>query len=345
MKVYKYYYNLLSAERQSVYKALYNGLRAHSRYIDIGAVDIDAVDIGQVMQCVSLDNPLFFYVDFLKITVREFSAAPNFGGMRAHAGSKYQLIPKYTYSRAEVTKLNADMEVALNKIVAAINGSRDYIKALRAHDILARAVKYDTVALTNNLANYKRTNTVVGALLDKKAVCEGIAKAYKLVLDALDIPCVVVTGATSDENLFGNAEHGWNVVYADNAYFHVDLTGDVCGTTRGNICRAYFGLSDRQISVDHRPSADAPKCTTEGCDFYTKAGLVAQSQADVKRIVQEAVARNDRKATMRMPNNCFADNNQLLEFVQKILAQSVKGVCRVECSVNQKFGVYTFSWK
>lgn len=180
MKVYKYYYNLLSAERQSVYKALYNGLRAHSRYIDIGAVDIDAVDIGQVMQYVSLDNPLFFYVDFRKITVREFSAAPNFGGMRAHVGSKYQLIPKYTYSRAEVTKLNADMEVALNKIVAAIKGGRDYIKALRAHDILSRAVKYDTVALTNNLANYKRTNTVVGALLDKKAVARVLPRRTNL---------------------------------------------------------------------------------------------------------------------------------------------------------------------
>lgn len=44
---------------------------------------------------------------------------------------------------------------------------------------------------------------IVGVLFYKTAVCEGIAKTFKFLLNALDIKCIVVKGKATDD-LSGN---------------------------------------------------------------------------------------------------------------------------------------------
>ena len=52
--------------------------------------------------------------------------------------------------------------------------------------------------------------SVVGALLRDRCVCEGFAKAYKLLCDRLGIASIVVVGEALHEN--GQREpHSWNI--------------------------------------------------------------------------------------------------------------------------------------
>ena len=53
-------------------------------------------------------------------------------------------------------------------------------------------------------------------MINGQSVCEGYAKAYKLMLNAMDIPCDMVVNAT----------HGWNEVFYDNKWYMVDVTND-----------------------------------------------------------------------------------------------------------------------
>lgn len=115
----------------------------------------------------------------------------------------------------------------------------DYQKALVAHDWLARRCEYD-------IENYN-ANTMpqtdfqaYGALVTGKAVCEGYAKAYKKIMDALGIECIIVANNT----------HGWNMVKIDGKYYHVDVTSDdPVYDSIGRVRHTHFLVSDAQLEA------------------------------------------------------------------------------------------------
>ena len=84
-------------------------------------------------------------------------------------------------------------------------------------------------------------HTAYGALVNKEAVCEGYAKAYKLLMDAMGIPCDVVI----------NEEHAWNVVCLEGKWYLVDVTND---DTSGNGMN-FFLLGMDALTVDEQLNA------------------------------------------------------------------------------------------
>lgn len=84
------------------------------------------------------------------------------------------------------------------------------------HDHLCNTVVYTDAAYAHN---------VYGALVAREAVCEGYAKALKLLCDRYGIPCMVITGnaVTSD----GAGPHAWNAVrMEDGSWYGIDVTWD-----------------------------------------------------------------------------------------------------------------------
>ncbi len=68
------------------------------------------------------------------------------------------------------------------------------------HDSVVKSVAYDYDSLQKN--DCYNAHSIVGAFLDKKAVCEGIAKAFKLLCNEYSMKCIVVLGkADPRENL------------------------------------------------------------------------------------------------------------------------------------------------
>lgn len=71
----------------------------------------------------------------------------------------------------------------------------DYEKELRVHDWICRNIEYDYEGSDKNkLSRVIASHNILGVFAHHKAQCEGIAKAVKVLLNAVDVKCIVATG-------------------------------------------------------------------------------------------------------------------------------------------------------
>ncbi len=93
-----------------------------------------------------------------------------------------------------------------------------YLKVKAAHDLIANQARYLHVppcTLSENLSHCAYSALIAGDMYEP--VCDGYSKAFKMVLDELGIPCVLVSSET----------HMWNNVKMDDGrWYNVDLTWD-----------------------------------------------------------------------------------------------------------------------
>ena len=110
-----------------------------------------------------------------------------------------------------------------------------YEQLCYVHDWLTANNEYNSVAAATGSAYDYLPWTPLSALTDGlQPVCEGYAKAFKMVCDELGIPCVTVDGVAS------GGGHEWNQVLLNGQWYGVDVTFDdptVSGIT-GN-CSGY----------------------------------------------------------------------------------------------------------
>lgn len=132
---------------------------------------------------------------------------------------KHSVYAVYYYSYEDSAR-NAKVNSVVEQAVAGFSGN-DYDKILSAYDYIC-----DNTIYYDNADSYE-PHSAYGALVSGKAVCEGYAKAYKLLLDKMGIANYIVINST----------HAWNVVSCDGSWYFVDVTnGDFNG------CYAYFML-------------------------------------------------------------------------------------------------------
>lgn len=116
------------------------------------------------------------------------------------------------------------------RILYSINSDGDDTveKLSKIHDYIALNVIYDSELLQlsedpqysySYLSGFRGFN-LEGALLDGKAVCDGITKAFMLLARMEGIECIRVTGKNADVG------HAWNKVKIENTWYNIDVTGD-----------------------------------------------------------------------------------------------------------------------
>ena len=119
------------------------------------------------------------------------------------------------------------------RILYSINSDGDDTveKLSKIHDYIALNVIYDSALLQlsdsedpkypySYLSGFRGFN-LEGALLDGKAVCDGITKAFMLLARMEGIECIRVTGKNAE-----NVGHAWNKVKIENTWYNIDVTGD-----------------------------------------------------------------------------------------------------------------------
>ena len=115
-------------------------------------------------------------------------------------------------------------------------------------------------------------------------VCEGIAKAVKVLLDALGVWCVIAICGNNPEKGI-KYRHTWNIVKIGGTYYHLDATFDnTLGKDRetSEIRYDYFNLDDSQIFRDHEPLiAPAPHCGDHEHFYYKEKKLSFTKKEDV----------------------------------------------------------------
>lgn len=280
MRNERYYYSILSTEEKAAYRMLYNGIQMRALNIVV-PVNLTPVQVQEVYLKVLFDNPLFFYIN--QRVVR----------MTGKAGY-YVLLPEYLYTNHEIEKLNGDIRRILEKIDAKARTMRSNEFRLEKylHDSIVKSVAYDYDSLQKT--DCFNAHSIVGAFLDKKAVCEGIAKAFKLLCNAYSMKCIVVLGKADPAGIFdGDSYHAWNLVKACNGSYHVDVTWDnMFEREIEHISYDYFNVTTEDILKDHRPMGRLPVCRDVGLNyFHCTKSFVGTYEELVSLIVQRMGAR------------------------------------------------------
>ena len=128
------------------------------------------------------------------------------------------------------------------------------------HDYLLNQCQYDYDALDSNgklnpeYENYSVIGTAYGALVNKKAVCSGYARAYQFLLNRLGVDCVCITGQGNavDRDIalrYKQSDHMWNCVKKGPSWYMTDVTwDDVDDPTRQY---DYYNLTSEEMYKDH----------------------------------------------------------------------------------------------
>lgn len=121
----------------------------------------------------------------------------------------------------------AERDKNVQTILAAVSTGNvvDQIKTL--NDWLTKHNEYNT-NLSDAQNNYPAAWECISALAGKGGtegpVCEGYARAFKVLCDKLQIPCVLVDGHAKADPYSDGEAHMWNFVQVDGAWYAVDVT-------------------------------------------------------------------------------------------------------------------------
>lgn len=154
------------------------------------------------------------------------------------------------WNTVETDKMRSDAaavaESAVKSVIRPEMSVREKYRAL--HDWLAGHCSYaQNAAYDGQLA--------WNALVDRRSVCNGYAKAFMLLCETAGLPCLVVMGEADNGNN-GYVPHAWNMVAADSQWLFIDVTwDDPISKSADNLRDTYFLLTYEQMAVDHKAEA------------------------------------------------------------------------------------------
>jgi hypothetical protein len=305
----KYYYSRLDNATKRIYSSILSAFETRNPNPSFMVNPLRyKVDIPEILNYISSDNPGLFYVDFSKIFI---NTSLTWVSLRAN----------FLYSNQQIDATEKRLEAVIAKIFASRGGgfaSMDaYNRELTLHDSLVRNISYSNTGINHE------TTSIVGALLSRSAVCEGYAKAFKLLCDRADLPCIVVSGKGIP---IGEPEepHAWNIVKVDGVCAHVDVTWD--STTRGNsdTCYDHFNLTDDDTAKDHTWNRSLlPACTSDVNNYYVRKGQCVGNRTDFKNYVAEQAKRGEKAITFRLTGK-EKTMDQVMDAVQETLQRVLK---------------------
>lgn len=267
-----YYYSQLTAEAKRFYNAI--GDMAEQGLLKQGNAEYDLVENGTLTQeqlssyarqadvmvafgagrdAYYLDHPELFYIDFSYLSV---SVGTKNGAYVATLGTgraeTYYIGNGFT-SVSETEEAIAAVNERVSQYVAVANNAgtaAEKVKAVNAR--LIENVTYSFCSSADaNGTTYEdgaaHIRNVYGALVNGKCVCEGYARAFKLIMDELGIPCLLVQGYAQGTG-GGFEPHMWNYVNLDGSWYGVDVTWN---DTDGKNGEVYLLRGYELMNADH----------------------------------------------------------------------------------------------
>lgn len=272
-----YYYHRLSLEGQEVYKRTYAAIMARADSIDISDVNMFPDEYMNIFQAIIFDNPMFYFIDYRNI---------NF---ITDSNKVISVQLRYVYSENQCKELDAIINRNTNSIIerAQIKEKSEADKIHAIHDILAQNVIYDHDSFLNQGSNedIHLAHTLLGVILKRKAVCDGVSKAFKYLLNYIDIRSIVVQGALVENNNISNRKHAWNIVKINNASYHIDVTNDIRESQNYFVCQDYYCLNDELISRDHTDFNGVPECKGVSENYFEANRCAVKNRALIEKII------------------------------------------------------------
>ena len=201
---------------------------------------ISVKDLDRVYQGFLYDHPAYFWLG------RSYSYRVNGSDRDGETADAVLLVPEVD-SKKELEERRKIFESSAEKILTAVQKSEsEKVRAQQIYDLLADGTEYvEEAAYDEGLLT---EHTAYGAIVERRAVCDGFALAYKYLLDQCGIRNTLIPGESE------GAPHVWNTVYWDESWHEADLTWDASSAAHDK--RQYFDLTTEEMEKDHSRETD-----------------------------------------------------------------------------------------
>lgn len=299
-KMEAYYYNQLNKIQQSTYHAMKSGLQSLAASFPVPK--LSERELADIYFMIRMDCPEIFYS--VKYKYRYYQDS-----------STVEMIPEYLFDRSKIKDHQKAMKARVEKLARPAMKYTDLEKEKYIHDFICQNVRYDKL-------KKPYSHEIIGPLGQGVSVCEGIAKAVKILCDALGIWCII---ALSDANPEKNIKyrHTWNILRINGQYYHLDATFDNTLGNSSEIRYDYFNLNDKQLFRDHEPVIwKVPACEDGDHFYYKEKKLSFTKTEDVRKRSAQAVKKG--KTLIFHWRGGYLTREVLMELLQIIEEEAAK---------------------
>ncbi|MBO4816623.1 MAG: hypothetical protein J5507_07070 [Clostridia bacterium] len=263
---FHFFYNQLNNNQ----KIIYDGLMNNKKYLKQGnyvinykdaftntllqenGADILGDDYQSAIEAFTHDNVDIFYLDVNKMYLNIETSTKFFKttyNVYISAASSSNYLSDEFQTADKIEKAILEIEKEKDKIIKHLNGT-EHQNILFIHDYLVNNIEYDST--------YKSTGSynIYGALIEKRCVCEGYAKAFKYLTNCAGYNCELMQGVATNSS--GESEnHAWNCIKLNGIWYQVDTTWDDPiiiggnGRTNNDIKYRYFLKGSNTFNRDH----------------------------------------------------------------------------------------------
>lgn len=187
----------------------------------------------------------------------------------------------------------------------------DYEKEKQIHDYIVSNVAYGYPG--DKQESDGDAYNAYGALVLKKAVCNGYAEAMKLLCDLSGVTCKMISGTADGEN------HAWNLIKLDKEWYHVDPTwDDPEPDDASRIMYTYFNVNDAQMRTDHNWNTTLyQKAEGKEYNYYRKKDLLCENYKSFRSKCEDILEEGSPKSLQFMvkdyDQNVYSNDN--LQFI------------------------------
>lgn len=274
-----YSYYTLDKKHQQLYDKLVSAMLDCDTKIKFDTEEeISFDDLYDTYQLIYNDENRLFYISPTIEYVKD-----------AATGFVISMNVDYTYSKEQITSMQAEIDEETDKILSMITPEMsDYDIVKLFHDYIIVNCTYNT-----NAAN---PNSIYGVLAEKNALCQGYSQSFTYLCSLVGIDSFIVLGVA-------NEPHMWNVVKMDEDYYHIDLTWDDPDRAKSpdSVRYDYFGLTDdriRELRQFDDYDYEIPEAKGTKYQYYYYNNLVAGSVSEAKALIEsEALKAAETKAS------------------------------------------------
>lgn len=239
-----FYYNFLLSNGQEaeteLYERIYFSLSQRKDFVLVDKCENGRAVCHRIMLMVLLDHPMLYFVNIDKT-----------GYFYEEQVIRMKL--RYVYESEKYKELDAAVYREVFQLVdeAKKNCGSDTMQQIKwlYHYLVTHLFYAEKDLKSKDEIVQCRIHSVLGVFLDGRAVCDGIARAFKLFLDELGVENLVVR-----QDLEENAEycHEWNMVLLEDEFFHIDLTWELNWYSKTKqMTYEFFLLTDEEMKEKH----------------------------------------------------------------------------------------------
>lgn len=213
----------------------------------------------------------------------------------------FDIVFRYRFTADEISSMNLASERAAKEIMKNVTDDMDdYQKLKYFHDYLVLNCDTDQ--------NDEYADTIYGALVRKKALCEGYAKAFSYLCNLAGIENIIITGEAS-------VPHMWNMVKLGGNWYHVDITWDNPNDKLHEdypdvVLYQYFMVTDSVIENNHviyTYPFEPPKANGKNENYFIREGTDITDEEEFltasENAIISAVSKGEQSAMVKFETN------------------------------------------